>query len=217
MATLATLAGVGVGAMATHYWRVTTTRRRAAAAASTGDPVEEHVEQTATQTWAGDPRIDRALGALPLGVLVTDPDGEVIYRNRFAEQFQGARHGNALVEAELREVISATAAGRAMERSVEIYGPPARSLQLRGSPTYEDDAQTGSVVVIEDVTAAQHVDRVRKDFVANVSHELRTPIGAIGVLAETLRDSRDPEVIDRLAGRLQNEAMRLGDMIEDLL
>ncbi|MEL7156619.1 MAG: ATP-binding protein, partial [Actinomycetota bacterium] len=30
-------------------------------------------------------------------------------------------------------------------------------------------------------------------------------------------DSRDPEVIDRLAGRLQNEAMRLGDMIEDLL
>ena len=175
------------------------------------------MDQTDRHLWAGDPRIDRALGALPLGVVVTDPEGEVVYRNRFAEQFQRARHGNALVEAELGDVIRAASAGRSEERSVEIYGPPARSLQLRGSPTYDDDALTGSVVVIEDVTAAHQIDRVRKDFVANVSHELRTPIGAIGVLAETLRDSRDPEVIDRLAGRLQDEAMRLGDMIEDLL
>jgi two-component system sensor histidine kinase SenX3 len=84
-------------------------------------------------------------------------------------------------------------------------------------PTYDGGELSGAVVVIEDVTLTQEVDRVRKDFVANVSHELRTPIGAIGLLAETLRGSDDPEVIDRLAGRLHSEALRLGDMIDDLL
>lgn len=216
VAILVALGGFGLGALAAQFWRATTTRSSVAADV-VPKPLEDAVQQTDPQNWAGDPRIDRALGALPLGVVVAGPGGDVVYRNRFAEQFEGARHGNALVEAELRAVITATDAGRTEERSIEIYGPPARSLQLRGTPTYEHEEQTGSVVVIEDVTLAQHVDRVRKDFVANVSHELRTPIGAIGVLAETLRDADDPEVVDRLAGRLQNEAMRLGDMIEDLL
>ncbi|MEM9132203.1 MAG: ATP-binding protein [Actinomycetota bacterium] len=216
VAILVALGGFGLGVLAVQVWRATA-QRPSAAADVVPEPLEDAVQQTDPQNWAGDPRIDRALGALPLGVVVAGPGGDVIYRNRYAEQFEGARHGNALVEAELRTVIAATDAGRALERSIEIYGPPARSLQLRGTPTYEQDEQTGSVVLIEDVTLAQHVDRVRKDFVANVSHELRTPIGAIGVLAETLRDADDPEVIDRLAGRLQNEALRLGDMIEDLL
>ncbi len=216
VAIVVALGGFGLGAVAMQLWRVTV-GRESVAADPAPEPLEDLVQQTDPQIWAGDPRIDRALGALPLGVVVAGPGGDVVYRNRFAQQFEGARHGNALVEAELREVIIATDAGRALDRSIEIYGPPARSLQLRGTPTYEQDEQTGSVVLIEDVTLAQHVDRVRKDFVANVSHELRTPIGAIGVLAETLRDADDPEVVDRLAGRLQNEALRLGDMIEDLL
>ena len=166
--------------------------------------------------WS-DPRIERALGALPLGVVVTDADGEAVYRNDFARQFERARHSDALVEAALTETISAVTTGQSIDQPIELFGPPSRNLQLRGTPTYDGDRLTGALVLIEDVTAAQHVDRIRKDFVANVSHELRTPIGAIGVLAETLRDSDDPEVIDRLAGRLENEALRLGDMIDDLL
>jgi len=144
-----------------------------------------------------------------------------------------------LVRAGIDEVVSAALQGMNEDRAIDLYGPPARNLLLRASPTYDpndtpDDAPTeqpdphsapadgggkltGSVVLIEDVTAAHQLDRIRKDFVANVSHELRTPIGAIGVLAETLRDAEDPEVVDRLAGRLHNEALRLGNVIEDLL
>ncbi len=185
---------------------------------------------------AEDPRIDRALDALPLGVVVTDADGFVVYQNQFAHQFDRARHGDALVRAGIDQVVTAALRGSSEDRAIDLYGPPARNLLLRASPTYDpcdpaarplpvgkgddDDAGgelTGSVVLIEDVTAAHQLDRVRKDFVANVSHELRTPIGAIGVLAETLRDADDPEVVDRLAGRLHNEALRLGHVIEDLL
>ncbi len=217
-ATLIALGALGAGGvvgMVWQRWRQRSAGRYPAAQAT--NVLEEALEQVEHSPWAGDPRIDRALGALPLGVVVTDPGGEMVYRNGFAEKFQEARHGNALVAAQIREVIAAATVGRAEERTVDIYGPPSRSLQLRATPTYENDVLTGSVVVIEDVTLAHQIDRVRKDFVANVSHELRTPIGAIGVLAETLRDADDPEVVERLSGRLHDEAMRLGDMIEDLL
>jgi signal transduction histidine kinase len=131
--------------------------------------------------WAGDPRIDRALGALPLGVVVTDAEGAPVYRNRIARRYERARHGDALVEAALADVIRAAIAGQTTEQPIDLYGPPPRNLQLRGMPTYDGGELSGAVVVIEDVTLTQEVDRVRKDFVANVSHELRTPIGAVTI------------------------------------
>ena len=73
------------------------------------------------------------------------------------------------------------------------------------------------MVVIDDVTERHRLEAVRRDFVANISHELKTPVGAIGLLAETLLAEDDPEVADRLADRIQAEALRVGRTIEDLL
>ena len=75
----------------------------------------------------------------------------------------------------------------------------------------------GSVAVIEDVTERRRTDQVRRDFVSNISHELKTPVGALGVLAETLAGEHDPEVIERLAARMQKEAFRVARTIDDLL
>ena len=173
-------------------------------------------------TFSGDPRVDRALNSLPVGVVVADAVGDPVYHNRFAARFSQARHSDALVEIAIRDLIEAAidddaVPGEPIERQLDIYGPPARHLQARASATFDDDALTGCVVLIEDVTAAQHIAQVRKDFVANVSHELRTPIGAISVLAEALADADDPEIVQRMAGRLHHEALRLGDIVDDLL
>lgn len=181
-----------------------------------GEPAAEQAP-TDSPVWAGDARVERALRALPLGVVVTDPSGEPVYRNKFAAQFENGRHGEALVEAAIEDVVRGAVGGHTVERTVDLYGPPAQNLQLRATPTFDADHLSGAVVLIEDVSAAQQIDRVRKDFVANVSHELRTPIGAIGVLAETLGDATDAEIVERLSGRLQTEALRLGDIIDDLL
>jgi two-component system sensor histidine kinase SenX3 len=58
---------------------------------------------------------------------------------------------------------------------------------------------------------------VRTDLVANISHELKTPVGAIALLAETLADEDEPEVIARLAPKLIAEAERLSRIIDELL
>jgi two-component system sensor histidine kinase SenX3 len=59
---------------------------------------------------------------------------------------------------------------------------------------------------------------VRRDFVANVSHELKTPVGALSLLAEAvLSASDDPDAVRRFASRMQKEAHRLTNLVQDLI
>ncbi len=73
------------------------------------------------------------------------------------------------------------------------------------------------IAIIEDVSERRRLEEIRRDFVANVSHELKTPMGALGLLAETLVVEPDPEVAQRLAGRIHTEAFRVSRIIDDLL
>jgi two-component system sensor histidine kinase SenX3 len=75
----------------------------------------------------------------------------------------------------------------------------------------------GIVAVLDDVSDRRRLEAVRRDFVANVSHELKTPVGALCLLAETLLAENDPNVSQRLAGRIQAESLRVNRIIEDLL
>ncbi|MDL4772907.1 sensor histidine kinase [Actinomadura xylanilytica] len=67
-------------------------------------------------------------------------------------------------------------------------------------------------------TALRSEERMRR-FVADASHELRTPLTAIRGFAEFYRQgaARTPEEIDRLVGRIEQTAARMGLLVEDLL
>ena len=59
---------------------------------------------------------------------------------------------------------------------------------------------------------------MRRDFVANISHELKTPIGALSILAEAvLEGSNDPAAIKKFASRMQIEAVRLSDLVQEVI
>ena len=176
-----------------------------------------HVNAESAPAADPDARLVSALSALPLGLVVTDRDGTIVFRNDVAAEFDSGRHTDAIVAAALDEVISAARNGVQVERELDLYGPPRRFLVVRGAPIFHSSSTNGAILIIEDVTEIQRMRNVRRDFVANVSHELKTPVGAIGVLAETLADETDPEVADRLARRLQSESFRLGSTIDDLL
>jgi two-component system sensor histidine kinase SenX3 len=157
-------------------------------------------------------RLRRALDVLPQGIVVCDDDGAVLYRNRAALGLVEARGADALVARAVDEVLADARLGVPQERTLELFGPPPRMLTIEATPI-----TGGTVAVIHDVTDRRQLDAVRRDFVANVSHELRTPVGALSVLAETLADEDDPEVIRRLAGRINAEVARAEHMITDLL
>lgn len=157
-------------------------------------------------------RLRRSLDVLPEGVVVCDDDGAVLYRNEAARTLEAARDADLLVARAVEELLTEARVGIPCERTLELFGPPSRILTVEATPI-----DGGTVAVIRDVTDRRHLDAVRRDFVANVSHELRTPVGALAVLAETLADEEDLEVVRRLAGRISGEVARAEQMIVDLL
>jgi two-component system sensor histidine kinase SenX3 len=183
------------------------------------------LEQTATEAAAradrsagAAERLAQALDALHQGVVICDEEGRVVYRNLLAESFAGARHAEALAEQAIGDLLKAAALdGEPHTRTVDLYGPPRRNLQISAVPLSDGSHSVGGVAVIEDVSDRKRLEAVRRDFVANVSHELKTPVGALGLLAETLADEEDAAVIRRLAYRMQAEAIRVGRIIHDLL
>src|SRR5206468_2193907 len=115
-------------------------------------------------------------------------------RNRAAQSLVEARGADVLVARAVDELFTDARLGMAQERTLQLFGPPPRTLTIEVTPI-----TGGTVAVIHDVTDRRQLDAVRRDFVANVSHELRTPVGALSVLAETLADEDDPDVVRRLA------------------
>jgi two-component system sensor histidine kinase SenX3 len=166
-------------------------------------------------------RLAEALSAVPQGVVVCDETGTVRHRNQAGSVFAAARQGEALAELAvtgmLASVLSRPLGQPPLEQTLELYGPPRRTLLISAHPLGQDGRVIGAVAVIDDISERRRLDAVRRDFVANVSHELKTPVGALGILAETMQAEDDPAVSRRLAGRMHVEAFRVARIIDDLL
>jgi two-component system sensor histidine kinase SenX3 len=162
-------------------------------------------------------RMAQALETIPQGVVICDDNGEVTFRNQAATTFSSARHGDALVGAAIEEMLRKAIGGKPDTRTLELFGPPRRTLVVAASPLDNERRTVGALGIIDDVSERRRLEAVRRDFVANISHELKTPIGALGLLAETLLAEDDPEISRRLAERMLTEAFRVGRTIDDLL
>ncbi len=74
------------------------------------------------------------------------------------------------------------------------------------------------LILLSDESEAERVHEVRRDFVANISHELKTPIGALSLLSEAVLSAADePEAVVKFATRMQLEAKRLTDLVQEII
>jgi two-component system sensor histidine kinase SenX3 len=159
-------------------------------------------------------RLSQAVDEIEQGVIVCDAEGTDLFRNRVARTYLEARDGLVLVEAAVQELLAEALAGRSARREVDLFGPPAQSFVVSSYPFGQG---AGGLVLVEDRSLQRRTETVRRDFVANISHELKTPIGALGLLAETIRDEPDPDVVARLSARMITEADRASRTVDDLL
>ncbi len=173
--------------------------------------------QAVTESSSDAIRLRRSLDTLTQGVVLCDENGTVIYRNGRANALMVSRHGDALAAQAVTELLEDAWHEGSAERTLDLYGPPRRTLQVRAHQIDDGRRPLGVIALIEDVSERRRLEEIRRDFVANVSHELKTPMGALGLLAETLVSEPDPEVAQRLAGRIHNEAFRVSRIIDDLL
>jgi two-component system sensor histidine kinase SenX3 len=162
-------------------------------------------------------RLRLALSAVPQGVVVCDEDGQIVLHNEPANRYVGENRQEVLAYESITRLLKAAAEGRPESETLDLYGPPRRTLTISAWPLENEWRGIGAVAVIEDVSEKRRLEAIRRDFVANISHELKTPVGALGLLAETLAGEEDPDVVSRLAWRIQAESQRVARIMDDLL
>lgn len=106
-----------------------------------------------------------------------------------------------------------------VERTIQLDGYTfARHYRLHVTllkHSYKADA----ILVLQDITDVQRIDKMRADFVANASHELKTPITSIRGFAETLIEDETIEhgMRQRFIRKIHGQSIRLSDLVSDLL
>jgi two-component system phosphate regulon sensor histidine kinase PhoR len=108
------------------------------------------------------------------------------------------------------ELIKKSSGGQTVHTEIEINQ---RVFLVSLSPL---PANGGTVVTFHDLSETRHLEKQKKDFVANVSHELRTPLTAIKGYAETLNEESSGDVRKYLDVILRHTD-RLIDLTADLL
>ena len=81
--------------------------------------------------------------------------------------------------------------------------------------------RAGTIIVLQDITEQERLEKQRKDFVANVSHELKTPLTTIKTYTESLLDwglaEKSGEAVRKDIQRIHEDALRMEHLVSDLL
>ncbi len=162
-------------------------------------------------------RFRRAVQALPDGVLILDDKNRIEWSNDKAAALleldpradAGQPLGNLVRAPALAKCLAAEGT-----HEVHIEGARGSKLTLRLIPY----GAAQKLLLCRDVTQAERVETMRRDFVANVSHELRTPLTVLAGFLETVRElNLDPQRLRDYTGMMREQAARMQRIIDDLL
>ena len=167
--------------------------------------------------------IEAMLAGVPLPALIIGKDERLGAMNApamamFGAEVQGRHHAIALRQPDVQTALVAALERKEAGLARHVVPGPSQDAVFRVTVT--PLAETGSVLcVFEDLSEAEQIGLMRREFVANVSHELRSPLTALLGFIETLKGAArdDAAARDRFLGIMEREAGRMNRLIRDLL
>ena len=170
-------------------------------------------------------QLEAILSGLDEGVVALDKEESIAHINRAAMSLlslNGTVTGKKIWEAiripRIQSMLEAALSGSVEpERSLAVND---RALEVDIlTLTSEDGTHEGTILVFQDFTERDRLDKIRSDFVANASHELKTPLAAIKGIMETVLDDEamPPDVAKRFFERVLSQTNRLHKIVLDLM
>lgn len=162
------------------------------------------------------------------GVIAVDKDTRIISINSSVEKIFGIMkkeaEGRFFLEVirnnDISEIISKVLnSEKFISQELNLVWPIQGTFQVNVSPILDNNAISGCLIVVHDITEIRKLEKIRSDFVANVSHELKTPLTSIKGFVETLLEGalEDKQDCRHFLQIIQDNANRLDSLINDLL
>ena len=170
-------------------------------------------------------KLETLLQNMSDGVIAFDENGELIHANPSGQEFLSISgeilkfdeiFNNLGICVSFNEIMKENK-GSSLSYKFEVND---KYLNLLFARVFGDNNSiTGIIVVIQDVTEQENLEKMRKEFVANVSHELKTPITSIRGYSETLLESDgiDKETSNKFLEVINKEAERMAVLVSNLL
>ena len=158
------------------------------------------------------------------GIVVTDNMGNIELMNQaayalFFYTHPSSQKVNLMAHAEIYKFAQQVLASEEVD-PMEIKHPNGQYIMVVGSVyTEAENSQEKCILIAQDITKVNRLERTRQDFVANVSHELKTPITFIRSILETILVSKEKglEVGPEFLEKGMRHIDRLNQIIDDLL
>ncbi|HEX3742531.1 MAG TPA: ATP-binding protein [Bryobacteraceae bacterium] len=168
-------------------------------------------------------RREAVLASMSEAVLAVDAQLNVTFCNHSFQKAVGD-HGT-VPGIPLIRMVRDPALFRVLKQVVDTGEPVRQRLQLSGRPfevnaaLLANSTSRGAIAILHDVSPEEHLERIKRDFIANVSHEFRTPLATIRGYAETLLDGglEDRKNRRKFVEIIQANGIRLNNIAADLL
>lgn len=172
-------------------------------------------------------RLSLILRSLHDGVIVTDPSGRIELMNPAVRELLPGIEGISAVETlELALPRLVCPLDKSRESVLSSDCPVLLATRqggkvLRGKLARLHDGEgvdTGSVLVLQDVTFEHKIERLKSEFIIAAAHELKTPITVLSGFAEMLQDELlSPEQRQDGLRRIYENSWRLNHILDVLL
>lgn len=162
-------------------------------------------------------RLHAAVDLLPDGLVVLDRFDHVQWSNRAAQRIHGIFGTRRPIDHFVRqpEFLDYLRANNFSEPvALSLPGQPGRVFAMKIEPTVD----AYRLLITRDITEANLLEQVRRDFVANVSHEIRTPLTVVSGFVETLMEIEMPQEEQlRCLELIKRQTVTMERLVEDLL
>lgn len=170
-------------------------------------------------------KLEQILSGIGEGIVAVNRQGEVVHHNGAALEllelsaWQMREDERPLDQQDqLVEMLKQTMQTGENRRTTWKSGS-GRSIAAIVSPILNEGQIIGSVGLLRDVSEAERMEQMQRDYVANISHELRTPLTGIRGMVEPLMDGLMETEEERMECYqvIYQETMRLQKLIGEML